>query len=214
MSINNQVLIWLVLLNSAHAAVISSTFDTDDEGWIGIPGEGSVAFFPTGGNPGGHIRVTDIGGGGPFGSGAIAPPKFRGDLSEFDGGILSVDLAPFAGGGGTFSTFGIVRISGGGDTALLDLTTTAPSTWQTFSGPLTAAAWGKTSVEWMTILAGVTEILIATDAFDGPDTIGIDNFTMSEVPIPEPGSLALVAGAAAVILFIRPRSRRNRTTPI
>ncbi len=170
-----------VLANPAHAAVVSSTFDTSGEGWIGIPGEGSAAFFSSGGNPGGHIRVTDIGGGPSLGSGAIAPSKFLGDLSGFNNGMLSVDLATFAGGGPTFQIFGTVRISGAGDTAFFDLTITAPpfGTWRTLSAPLTAAAWGKTSLQWMTILADVTEIAMSTDAFDGADTIGIDNFTLA-----------------------------------
>lgn len=169
-----------VLANPAHAAVVSSTFDASAEGWIGIPGEGSVAFFSSGGNPGGHIRVTDIGGGGVLGSGAIAPSKFLGNLSGFNNGMLSVDLATFAGGGGTFSTFGRVQISGAGATVFCDLATTAPpfGTWQTFSAPLTAAKCGTTSLQLMTILADVTEIAIGTDAFDGADTIGIDNFTI------------------------------------
>ena len=36
----------------------------------------------------------------------------------------------------------------------------------------------------MTILADVTEIAISTDAFDGADSIGIDNFTIDSVPLP------------------------------
>jgi hypothetical protein len=204
-----------VLVNSVHAAVISSTFDADAEGWIGTPGGGSCTWFASGGNPDGHIRCTDISGG-PVASGANAPSKFLGDLSAFDNGSLSVDLATFGGSGATFPNFGRVRISSAVDTAFFDLATTAPArgTWPTFSAPLTAAEWGKTSLEWMAILADVTEIVVQTDAFDGPDTIGIDNFTiMSQAPIPEPGSLALVAGGAAVILFFRTRSRGNRTTP-
>lgn len=171
-----------VLANPVYAAVVSSTFDASAEGWIGIPGEGSAAFVSSGGNPGGHIRVTDIGGGGILGSGAIAPSKFLGDLSGFNNGTLSVDLATFAGSGGTFSTFGTVQISGAGATVFCDLATTAPpfGTWQTFSAPLTAAKCGTTALQLITILTDVTEIAIGTDAFDGADTIGVDNFTITE----------------------------------
>ena len=109
-----------VLANSVHAAVIRSTFDADDEGWIGTPGGGSCAFFPSSGNPGGHIRCTDISGG-PVASGAIAPSKFLGDLSAFDNGLVSVDFATFAGGGQTFPNFGLVRISGGATLPVLTL---------------------------------------------------------------------------------------------
>ncbi len=75
---------------------------------------------------------------------------------------------------------------GCGRFCLFDLTTTAPprGTWQILSAPLTAEDWEKTSLEWMAILAGVTEIAMSTDAFDGADTIGIDNFTLAPVPLP------------------------------
>ena len=207
MSIKNliivQVLLFALVSPVQAAGVISSTFDANDEEWIGIPGEGSVSFIASGGNPGGHIRVTDIGVGVPLGSGAIAPFKFLGDLSGFDNGTLSVDLATFAGGGSTFSIFGTVRISGAGDSALLDLTTTAPprGTWQLLSAPLNAVDWGKASLEWSAILADVTEIAMSTDAFDGADTIGIDNFTLTSA-VPIPGSVwLLVSGLIGLVSF-------------
>lgn len=175
----------LLFTSPAGAAVISSTFDVDDEGWIGRPGEGSLAYVATGGNPGGYISITDIGGGSP-GSGAFAPGKFLGDLSGFDSGLLSVDMASFAGGGTTFPFFGTVEITGAGDSAFFDLTVTAPpsNTWVTYSVSLDAAIWGKTELEWAAILADVTLIAINTDAFDGADTIGVDNFAISSVPVP------------------------------
>ena len=49
---------------------------------------------------------------------------------------------------------------------------------------LDAAIWGKTELEWAAILADVTLIAINTDAFDGADTIGVDNFAISSVPVP------------------------------
>lgn len=221
--------LFFVLVNPVHAVVISSTFDAGDEGWIGIPGEGSSAFFASGGNPGGHIQITDIGGGGFLGSGAIAPSKFLGDLSGFDNGTLSVDLATFAGSGTTWSTFGMVLITGvGGDCdsssdpgtlpfcALFDLTDTVPgSTWETFSAPLTATAWGKTPLEWMTILAGVTKIEIGTDAFDSNDTTGIDNFTIRDrtTPVPVPATLWLFFSGPGGLGLIGRHCRKSNPVP-
>jgi hypothetical protein len=171
----------------ANAAVLSSTFDTDDEGWTANPGEGSLTYFATGGNPGGHIQITDIGGGSvPFGSGVFVGPKFLGDLTAFDGGTISLDMATFAGGGGTFASFGAIQLSGGGDVAILDIAVVAPQfeVWETFSGSFNAASWGKSQDEWLAILSDVTSIGSPTDAFDGADTIGIDNFTIAAVPLP------------------------------
>ena len=106
----------LVITHPVHAAFVASTFDVDADGWIGIPGEGALSFVGSGGNPDGHIRVTDIGAaGGLLGSGAIAPAKFTGNLMEFDNAMLSVDLATFAGGGRIWSSFCLLRISSASD---------------------------------------------------------------------------------------------------
>lgn len=216
MSINRRLaysVLLLLLAHPIHAAVITSTFDLNADGWTGIPGEGSVAFLPAGGNPGGHIRVTDIGVGGTLGSGAVVPSQFLGNLTAFDDGVLAVDLATFVGGGATFPIFGTVRITGAGDSALFDLTATAPpaGVWRSFSAPFSAAAWGKTSADWAAILANVTEIAMSTDAFDGADTIGIDNFTLTSraaSTVTEPESFGLVLLGVAVMLLLRTRSRR------
>ena len=192
---------------SAHAVTITSTFDVDAEGWTGIPGEGSLSYVAAGGNPDGHVRITDIGVGGPLGSGAIAGPAFNGNLSAFDGGTLSTDMATFAGGGGTFGIFGTVRITGSGSEAFFDLTATAPgfAVWQSYLAPLTAAAWGVSVADWTAILASVTEIAISTDAFDGNDTIGIDNFSLmsSTGAVPEPATLLLLGLGIAGMGFAR-----------
>jgi len=197
-----------LIVSQAEAGTIISTFDMDAEGWTANPGEGSLAFFDAGGNPGGHIRITDIGVGSvPFGSGAFAGPAFLGDLSSFDGGALSLDMNTFAGSGGTFASFGEIQLSGGGNTAFFDIAVSAPVGWQSFSAPLTAAVWGKTQMEWEAILANVTSIGVPTDAFDGADTIGIDNFavTMPSTPTPEPTVLALAAAGLGLLGLVRRR---------
>lgn len=196
----------------AAALTIASTFDTDAEGWTGNPGEGAVAWVAAGGNPGGHIRVTDIGVGGvPFGSGAFAGPAFLGDLSAYDGGTLSIDMATFAGGGGTFGSFGALQLSGAGDVAIHDLAVSAPpfNTWQTFTAPLTAAAWGKSQAEWDAILGNVTSIGVPTDAFDGGDTIGIDNFSVTSPAevIPLPATAWLMVAGVGGLAWMRRRQR-------
>jgi len=192
------------------AATISSNFDTGDDGWIGIPGEGSVSFVASGGNPDGHIRVTDIGsGGGLLGSGAIAPNKFSGDLFEFNNGTLSVDLAALSGGGTVWSSFGLVRISSTTDEAYFDFAAAPPplGTWKSYSTPLTASTWGKTSLEWIAILSDVTEIAIGTDVFDGSDTVGIDNFTMAS-PVPIPAAVWLLLTGISGLGFLGSLNRR------
>lgn len=193
----------------ANAAAITSSFDVDGEGWVANPGEGALNFVATGGNPGGHIRITDIGiGGVPFGSGAFAGPAVLGDLSAFDGGTISLDMATFAGFGGTFASFGELQLSGGGDIALLDIAVSAPSpagVWQTFSAGFDAASWGKSQSEWLAIISDVSSLGVPTDAFDGADTIGIDNFTIERQTIPDPPTMALFGFGLVALRYLQKR---------
>ncbi|MGC3939538.1 VPLPA-CTERM sorting domain-containing protein [Roseobacter sp. EG26] len=189
----------------ASAATITNSFDSDAQGWTGNPGEGSLAWVASGGNLGGHIRITDIGGGinNGFASGALAGADFLGDLSAFNGGMLSLDMATFAGGGGTFPSFGNLRVEGGGLVANVDVAANAPiGGWQSYSATFDAATWGVSEADWTTILSNVTLFGVPTDAFDGGDTIGIDNVTlaskqMSPVPLPA-GMLLLLSGLIGI----------------
>ncbi|MCB1761432.1 MAG: PEP-CTERM sorting domain-containing protein [Gammaproteobacteria bacterium] len=193
---------------TSHAMSIISTFDTGAEGWSANPGQGSLAYFASNGNPGGHIRITDIGAGinNGFASGAFVGPQFLGDQSAFDGGTLALDMATFAGGGGTFASFGTVLLTGNGSTVTFDLAAVAPSGgWQSYSASLDAASWGVSQTDWLAILSDVTSIGIATDAFDGADTIGIDNFQLrtNMAALPAPATLALLGLGLAGIGFTR-----------
>ncbi|MEM8874938.1 MAG: PEP-CTERM sorting domain-containing protein [Planctomycetota bacterium] len=105
----------LAAASSAHAqAPISSTFDTDLDGWSALGFDVDVSVIPlgvdftevdnttdmvhsaTGGNPGGYAELTDaIEEPSSF---ASAPAKFRGDLSAYVGGTLSFDYALFDAG--------------------------------------------------------------------------------------------------------------------
>lgn len=189
----------------ASAATITNSFDTDAQGWTGNPGEGSLTWVAGGGNPDGHIRIMDIGGGinNGFASGALAGPDFLGDLIAFNGGTLSLDMATFAGGGGTFPSFGNLRIEGGGLVANVDVAASAPTSgWQSYSTGFDAAAWSVSESDWLTILSNVTLFGVPTDAFDGGDTIGIDNVTLASKqisPIPLPtGMVLLISGLISI----------------
>ena len=193
------------------AMTITNSFDADAQGWTGNPGQGALTWVAAGGNPGGHIQISDIGIGtiNGFGSGALAGLSFLGDLTAFDGGILSLDMATFAGGGGTFPSFGNLRIQGGGLVATNDIAASAPAGgWQNHSTGFDAANWGVSALDWATILSDVTLFGFPTDAFNGVDTIGIDNVTLSAInPVPVPAAVWLFG--TALIGFVGMSRRRK-----
>ncbi|HET9054745.1 MAG TPA: laminin B domain-containing protein, partial [Cyclobacteriaceae bacterium] len=96
---------------SGTQAQITSTFDTDDEGWTAIDNQAGPlpAYVNTGGNPGGFIRVED----GVQGTATYfaAPDKFLGNRSDYYGGTLQFDLQVYS--TPNSSTAG-VRLTGGG----------------------------------------------------------------------------------------------------
>lgn len=197
----------------AGAATQSSTFDSDAEGWIGNPGQGALTYVATGGNPDGHIRITDIGAGSNngFASGALAGPAWLGDLSAFDGGTFSIDLATFIGSTGTFSSFGTLILFNGATSVSADIVPIVPAAgtgWQTFSAVFGAATFGVSQGDWLGVLGNVTLIGFATDGFDGADTIGIDNVTLSSKQvstIPLPAGAVLLVSALAGLAALRRR---------
>ncbi len=192
----------------AWAATISNTFDTDAQGWTGNVPEGSLSYSNAGGNPGGHVRVTDTGAGGVngFASGAFFGPDFSGDLTAYDGGTLRFDLRAFSGGGGTFDSFGRILLFGTGDSnpsnqtpdAIGDVVSNATGSWVSYSMTFDAATFGVSQTDWTALLSDVFRIGIATDAFDGGDTIGIDNVSLvsadiAAVPLPASWLFGLTA---------------------
>lgn len=85
-----RLLLALCLLPFALTAQIS-TFDTDNEEWraIGDPVSNTANWAPTGGNPDGHISVTDASTGGTWYF--VAPAKFLGNKCDAYGKYLRYD---------------------------------------------------------------------------------------------------------------------------
>ncbi len=168
---------------SASAASIISNFDNNDDGWT-TGGLVTLTYQSSGGNPDGFLLLEEAGGDTFF---VIAPEKFLGDLSSFDGGVLAFDSVIFSPSPpATFGDgFGRVTIVGGGTQAQLDLAPNPPEyTWTTYSASLTAAVWGVPQATWQSILLNVTQIRIIQESVVGWETMGFDNFRIVE---PEQG---------------------------
>jgi gliding motility-associated-like protein len=87
------VIIILLIVQSLPAyAQITSTFDTDREGWTALDNQSgpNPSYQASGGNPGGFIGVIDgVGGTATYFN---APPKFLGNRSSSYGLLLRFDL--------------------------------------------------------------------------------------------------------------------------
>lgn len=173
-------------LEAQESQDIESRFSTDLDGWALDPSPGTTATIrweSSGGNPGGYL-FRDFGDSDGV-SVIVAPPKFLGNLSGFDGVVLSWDArlisssGPVYDDGGNLAQpdYGTLMIAGGGDSATVDVVPGAPpSTWTTFSTPLTAGAFGVSQTRWNTILANVTSLKLSLEAIYGPEQEAVDNF--------------------------------------
>ena len=177
------VMVGLVLWVSPHAFatdVISSTFDTTAEGWTATGA--AVTQEKTGGNPGGFLKIADT----DTDTVEVYPPfKFKGNLSAFDGGLLTYEVKVFVPTTPLTSVgsgFGRIQLEGGGSNATFDYTPDPPvpgtASWKAYTVPMTAAAWRTTEDNWQVVLSNVTNLHIILEPQNG-GTVGLDNVRLA-----------------------------------
>lgn len=187
----------LLISGKADAFLITSTFDTDADGWTStVPSE--VSWDSTGGNVDGYMRHED-------GIGAstllIAPSKFLGDWS----GVLSVayDHKIFQTGNSinTFVPY-FFQISGpGGSAQWIGSTPNGATDWTTQSTIFDEGLFNVTSGTWDDLVLNVTDFRIKTELVDNGatstrDISGIDNVLLTRndtQAVPEPATLSLLS---------------------
>jgi uncharacterized protein (TIGR03437 family) len=170
----------LICISASVAAgqQITSTFDTDLEGWtasIGTP------EHRTGGNPGGYLYIdnpeTQI-------VELSAPQRFLGNLSSYnrgefswDGNILEALDPPYD---AEELNYGTVTIFGAGQRVTADLVVGPPplNTWTTFRVPLESSTFRVSGDQWSAILSNVTAIVINVEAIFGREKQGVDNVVL------------------------------------
>ena len=197
----------------AATSILSSTFDTDADGWT-IANDGNPAWFATGGNPGGYFRATDQSSGQYWYFRAPAP--YLGDRSTFYGGELSYQLQMFAGSyNASFPPW--VVLAGGGLTLIYDGSAQgAPgNVWTSFNVPLSVGSPGwylatdncwtgtgdscgfsgatpPTPAQFQSVLANLDTLLIRGEYTIGGDSVGLDNVQLvSLTSITDIGSINL-----------------------
>ena len=128
---SSAFLICVALAGAANATTISSSFDTDLDGWTGQGG--ILVWNSTGGNPGGFLQQNDTGNSNMH---VVAPAKFLGNLNGF---TLTVDIRQLVGSpAGTFGGFGAIAITGGGGLTMNADLGSAALAWTTYTMPFSA----------------------------------------------------------------------------
>lgn len=178
------------LVGNVNATVISSTFDSNNEGWK-VSGDSTTVdsiYFANGGNPGGHIEAIDqtVGGTWYF----VAPSKFLGNKSGALGQTLNFDLRQ-TGNGSQFDSQDIILNGGGIELVFNTSTNPLPlGAWVTYSVLLDeAAGWKNGGVsasraDIITVLGSLTRLSIRGEFISGPDTGSLDNVSINVVPVP------------------------------
>ncbi len=198
----------LALVCDAASAELVTTFDSGLEGWT-TDNPGLFQHVASGGNPGGYLYLDND-------EGAIshifAPVSFLGNLSSYDGGVISFD-GNLLGNGGDFyeaaDDYGVITFTGTAGMASFDLVpggATPPlNGWQTFSASLDASTWGVSQTQWDAILSDVTSVSLTVEGLFGSEVNGIDNVRISAVP--EPGAAILFSFGLTVLMGRRRRAK-------
>ena len=198
--------------------VVSSTFDTDAEGWFvqainGPTGEFlgtyTIVHSTAGGIPGGFIEKIDPEPNTWFFS---APPKFLGDVSWAYGGHLSFDRIEVSPIGELFSP--TVVGMGGAGMAIVYETDFPGIVWTHESVPMNESGWFHypqitpvTQEEFMAVLSSLDTLVIQGENRTlHDDGMALDNVVLSNMP--EPSGVVL-AGLAAVGFCVVLRRRRS-----
>jgi hypothetical protein len=185
------------------APVITSTFDSDSDGWM-VTDFGNFSAQSTPTWSGGSIFTADVFNGITW----SAPEKYLGNKMDFIGGTFSFDIkdsiADYAGGDSYYNLF-----LSSGDTILTHKGAypTTPNQWMHDEASLSYQGWYYASGDWLTpvesvdfsaVLGHLEGIYITADWGWGISNVAwLDNVTMSTVPIP--GALwLLVSGVASL----------------
>ena len=158
---------------SALEQGLSSTFDSDDEGWTTANDATNFTHNSSGGNPGGFISAVDIGTGAYWYF--VAPAAWLGDWTGYVGGTLKYDINILSGAAN--SAQDDVIIFSGAD-FLAWRATTLPGTgiWNHYEVQLSGANFTTSSGRTFSdIMSNVTALWIRGEYVLGGDREGLDN---------------------------------------
>jgi PKD repeat protein len=162
---------------------VYSEFDQGSfDGWT-FNNTAGVSLQSSGGNPSGYIRISDAAG---VYSEAYAPPAFLGDWSNLNEmAAIQLDLNILSSTGPFIIDHDLIRISGPGGEATVPYDSSmlkADGEWESFSYLISAAAWNIVWGDWNALLNNVTELVVYPEFFNGSESIGLDNFRITDDP--------------------------------
>ena len=173
----------LLLLPSTGGANITSTFDTDLDGWHKT-GCSDLQWSSTDGNPGGCLVVDDDGE--QDRNYAVAPHKFLGDWSHFNSPqTLSFDIKYDLHEGYYSPGPFLIRIGGPGGVATVANPSFPENQWKTIVvtvDPDAPVGWTLVSGSWHDLLSNVTSLRINAEFVFGREHVYIDNVELSDYP--------------------------------
>jgi hypothetical protein len=200
---------------AAATATVSSTFETDADGWVTL-NDGTLSYAATGGNPGGYIGAVDRGEGSWWYF--QAPAKYLGDKSAYVGGSLSFDArqSPLA---NDAPTYGDVVLVGTNGMALAYNFASPPGTgWTAFEAPLVAAGWtvanvgtaggqvtytqssvAPTDAEFEAVVADLAALYVRGEYRSGADSSALDNVVLAAAPDDIPPTIDAVTVAPSLV---------------
>lgn len=169
------------------ATLLSSTFNTDVDGWTAQGDTSAPAtWIASGGHPGGYVQVSDTASGGVMFW--AAPAKFLGDKSAAYSGRLRFDLRQ-SDVSSPFDDRDVI-LDGGGLTLVYDTANNPGTSFTRYSVPLTPVGWHETTLsgprptvaEFKTALASISALRIRAEYRNGPDVDAIDTVVLTAPP--------------------------------
>jgi hypothetical protein len=181
-----SLLVAVILLFSAPHSIlaqVSTTFDSDLEGWQ-VTGDNSVTWEGTTGNPGGCLSVND------WATGelnvAVASLAYLGDWSDMtDLDSLSVEIFHSSSDPDDYPPDYIFRIEGpGGSAYALSGSGYQPvkDTWNRYVVAIDSSDWTIEAGTWAEILGEVNSLRVWGEFTSGDEICRIDNVNLTATP--------------------------------